>query len=431
MSGADPVAVLEACLARIAARNPALNAFLAVDTDGARQAALASSERIARGHAISPVDGLPIGIKANIAVAAMPWHAGLGTYRNRVATYDASCVARLREGGAVLLGILNMDEGALGGATDNPFYGRTENPHRAGCSAGGSSGGAGAAVASGMCVAALGTDTLGSVRIPAAYCGVIGCKPAHGAISLHGVVPLAPRFDTVGVLARDASCAGAVLAWLGAAPPLAMSRGTLGVLASAGTAPSPAILAALQGAADAAARHGWRVQNLALPGFTLRALKQAALLLTEVEAAAVHGEAIDRDPAGFSNNFRAMLAWGASQPAAKLAAATSLLSDAAVAIRDAFAPCDAVLMPATPAPAFRFADGPGRDQADFTVPANITGLAATAFPAGIDEQGLPLAVQCVSPNAETTLHVAASLMVPRPEQKFFASFFQKRTRPSF
>ena len=130
-----------------------------------------------------PLAGVTVGVKANIAVRGLPWTAGMALHRNRVAERDAAVVAALRDAGAAILGMLNMEEAALGAKTDNPFFGVTQNPHRIGFTPGGSSGGSGAAVAAGLCDIALGTDTMGSVRIPASYCGVYGFKPAQSAVS--------------------------------------------------------------------------------------------------------------------------------------------------------------------------------------------------------------------------------------------------------
>jgi aspartyl-tRNA(Asn)/glutamyl-tRNA(Gln) amidotransferase subunit A len=403
MTGADPVAVLEACLARIDALNPAIHAFLTVDAQGARLAARAASERWRRGAALSPVDGMPIGIKANIAVTGMPFHAGIGAYRDRIAARDADCVARLRAGGAVLMGVLNMDEAALGASTDNPVFGRTENPRLAGYSAGGSSGGSAAAVAAGFCVAALGTDTLGSVRIPASYCGVVGCKPAYGAVSLEGVVPLAAAFDTVGVLAVDVGVAARVLAVMGVAAE-GVSRGAVGVLSMPGVAVAPSVSAALR---MAAARVG--AAEVTLPALDPRAVRRAAFLVMALGAAAEHGAAMAADPAGFSERLRGVMAWALAQGSGTVAAAKALVRDSGAAIRERFAAFDAVLMPTTPAPAFAFAEGPGRDQADFTVLANISGLAAVAFPAGVDAGGLPVSVQACAGRGKSSPMIPAGL----------------------
>ena len=209
----DAVAVTEAYLERIARINPRILAFTALDIDNARAAAAESAVRIARGEP-RPLEGVPFGIKANIDIEGLATTAGVAARRDDVATSDAAVVTRLRDAGAVILGHLNMHEAALGATTDNPAYGRTENPHRIGRTPGGSSGGSGAAVAAGLCAAALGTDTMGSVRIPAAYNGVYGLKPTHGLVPDDGLVFLARRLDSIGPLARSVADLAAVMAVL-------------------------------------------------------------------------------------------------------------------------------------------------------------------------------------------------------------------------
>jgi aspartyl-tRNA(Asn)/glutamyl-tRNA(Gln) amidotransferase subunit A len=349
---------------------------------------------------------LAVGIKANIAVAGLPWHAGIAAYRNGVAERDAECVARLRAGGASILGLLNMDEAAFGGVTDNPFFGRTQNPWRAGYTPGGSSGGAGAAVAAGLCAAALGTDTLGSVRIPVSYCGVIGHVPAPGVISTDGVIPLAPQFDRVGILARDVATIRKMLALLNDVPPAPMTDGPIGVLDVMGLELAPAVAAALAAAALYLLQNGRPVVTVSLAPLDLATIRKAALLVVQCEAARVHADALARNPNGFSPALRRNLAWATAQSPVRHAAALAELHAAASVITAAFAPYDAVLMPTTPQAAFPFGIPPPRNQPDFTLLANIAGLAATAFPMGLDEDGLPVSVQAVAADGEHCLAVA-------------------------
>ena len=159
-------------------------------------------DREATGGA-GPLAGVTVGVKANIAVKDLPWTAGCEVFRERVASSDAAVVAELRDAGAMIIGMLNMEEAALGAKTDNPWFGKTFNPHKEGYTPGGSSGGSGAAVAAGLCDVALGTDTMGSVRVPAAYCGIYGFKPAQSAVSQDGLELCEPSFDCIGPLARN------------------------------------------------------------------------------------------------------------------------------------------------------------------------------------------------------------------------------------
>jgi aspartyl-tRNA(Asn)/glutamyl-tRNA(Gln) amidotransferase subunit A len=394
----SPMAVLEAYLRRIARLNPTLNAFLQLDIAGAQLAAMASAARWAAGVPLSALDGVPMGIKANIAVAGLAWHGGIAAYADRVAAVDAACVARLRAAGAVIIGTLNMDEAALGATNDNAAFGRCHNPYRHGFTPGGSSGGAAAAVAAGLCAAALGTDTMGSVRIPAAYCGVFGHKPVHGLVGMAGIMPLSPRLDSVGVLARGAADVAAVLAVLA---PIAPANATLRyALLDLGTAVTCADITAV----------------VSLPAWDSTAVRRAALLVAEVDALAVHTAMLARHPEGFSAALTAMLRWAAALPAGKIASAHAVLAQAATTLRHAMAGFDALLLPAVPGPAFAFTCPVPVDQADFTVLANIAGLAATAFPMGMSENGLPLAAQVLSANDAVAIELARRLacVIPGP-----------------
>jgi aspartyl-tRNA(Asn)/glutamyl-tRNA(Gln) amidotransferase subunit A len=409
---ATPVDALNAYLERIDRLNPALNAFLHLDLKGAADAAEASRLRWARGAPRSPLDGAPIGVKANIAVAGLPWHAGIAAYRDRLAEHDAACVTRLREAGAVILGVLNMHEAALGATNDNAAFGRCHNPHRHDYTPGGSSGGSAAAVAAGLCAAALGTDTLGSVRIPASYCGVFGHKPAHGAVPTEGVIPLSPTLDDIGVLARSAQDCRAVLEVIGPAalgPRATRDRDSPIRCAVIGLSPSfgldAGIIAALGATIDGARRSGVEVELLQ-PDWDAVALQRLSLLIVEIEALAEHRSMLALKPEGFSAPFRSMLDWAASQPASKVARAYSDMAAAAQDIRGWLADFDAVLLPTTASPAFRFDEPTPADQADFTLLANLAGLAATAFPVGVAANGLPLSLQIFSQSDAMALELA-------------------------
>jgi aspartyl-tRNA(Asn)/glutamyl-tRNA(Gln) amidotransferase subunit A len=207
-----PVEATEAYLSRIERLDPAVGAFVHLDREGALAAAHESAARWRDRAPLSPLDGAAIAVKSNIAVAGLPWTAGAGAYRERIAETDAAAVAALKASGAVILGLVNMEEGALGAVTDNPWFGRTHNPWRRDYTAGGSSGGSAAAVAAGFCAAALGTDTLGSVRLPSAYCGVVGHKPTQGLVSAEGVMELSWTLDHVGVHARSVQDAALLFA---------------------------------------------------------------------------------------------------------------------------------------------------------------------------------------------------------------------------
>ncbi|MBM3487846.1 MAG: AtzE family amidohydrolase, partial [Alphaproteobacteria bacterium] len=198
-------AVLTNALARIAAVEPKVAAFNAVMTEEARAAARAVDRAVAAGRDPGPLAGVPFAVKALFDVAGRPTHAGSKIRLDAPpATADATAIARLVAAGAVLVGVLNMDEFAFGFTTENAHHGTTRNPHDLARVSGGSSGGSAAAVAAGAVPIALGSDTNGSVRVPAALCGTFGLKPTYGRVPRAGVAPLAWSFDHVGWFARSA-----------------------------------------------------------------------------------------------------------------------------------------------------------------------------------------------------------------------------------
>ncbi len=410
---ARPDAVLATYLARIERLNPTIRAFIDLDVEGARDAAKASTHRWASGMALSPLDGCVFGVKANIAVAGLPWTAGIGTYRDRIADRDAACVARLRAAGAIILGTLNMEEGALGAVTDNPWFGRTENPWREGYTAGGSSGGSGAAVAAGLCAAALGTDTMGSVRIPSAYCGVFGVKPRYGAICAEGVTPLSPSLDHVGIHARYAGDCAVVLAEI-AVPDPASPAGPLAVLDVTGRATlSDDVRSAILALVALAEAEGLLEGSMPLD-IDLGRLRRRGLLISEVEGMAEHAAMLDARPDGFSDTFAGMLRWGADQPPDKLAEARAEVVAARERIEVMMGDRVGLLCPTTGGPAFRFGEPIPADQADITCLANVAGLPAVAFPMGLSSDGLPLSAQIIGRDSQAILGLAGRLATPLP-----------------
>jgi aspartyl-tRNA(Asn)/glutamyl-tRNA(Gln) amidotransferase subunit A len=199
-----PTALLEACLARIDATDGAVHAYVRLMRDSALEEARAADARAASHQRRGPLDGIPVGVKDLFDTAGVITAAGTSIYADRVPAEDATAVRLLREAGAVIVGKTNTHELALGGTTNNVHFGATHNPWDLDRVPGGSSGGSGATVAALQVPVALGTDTGGSIRIPAAFCGVTGIKPTYGLVGRGGVVPLALTLDHVGPIARSA-----------------------------------------------------------------------------------------------------------------------------------------------------------------------------------------------------------------------------------
>ena len=413
------VALTKRCLERIAARDARLRAFIQVMPDEARRAAQASDSRRMQGALLGGLDGVPVAIKDNIDLAGLPTSGGIGHYAHAVAQRDAAIVRDLRAAGAVIVGKTNLHEAALGATSDNPWFGRCDNPLRAGFTPGGSSGGSAAAVADAMCVLAIGTDTMGSVRIPAAYCGVAGFKPTRGALPSEGVMPLSPTLDTVGLLAGSAAViAGAWQALRGAGDRKAPLPPTWRVaLARDFPGEQDAPLAALMASAALCARaEGIALTDCTLAAVPFESLRRAAFVLCEIEGAAVHADGLAADPGGFSPRLRAMLDYGARQPAERAAQLRRRLQDAAQELDRLLDGVDALLLPTTPQAAFAHGSRVPDNQADFTVPANIAGLPAISIRWGQDAAGLPLGLQLVGKAGSDAqlLALAAQLEAARP-----------------
>lgn len=414
------VAVAEAFLGRISAEDGAIRSFISVSADQALAAARASDLRRGGGHVLGPLDGVPVGVKDNIDAAGLPCTGGIELYRHRVPQADATCLSRLKHAGAVLLGKLNLHEGALGATNDNEAYGRCENPVKPGYTPGGSSGGSGAAVAARFCPVALGTDTMGSVRIPAAYCGVMGLKPTYGLVSTRGVIPLAWTLDHVGPLARsvadlalftqvmagwDADCLESRAAppgWTAIFQP-ATGRRPLGdiVLGRPSQVDTvgcqPAMLDAFERALDRLASLGAKIVRVDVPGWDPGRARRGGLLVAEAEAAFAHAAEMDTRPEDFSQGFLAMLHYGRDAGTLRLIDARRRIAEAAHAGEAAFVAggLDALVMPTTPQAAFPHGGSVPGNQADLTTLANFTGRPAVSVPMGDDDDGLPLGLQFV------------------------------------
>lgn len=207
----SPVELTRAYLERIEAIDPDVNAYITVTAELALEQAAALERELLDGRWRGPLHGIPIALKDNMDTAGIRTTAASAVLADRVPTEDAACWQRLRDAGAILLGKLNMHEFAYGGTSSITHFGPVHNPWQLEHIPGGSSGGSAAAVAARLCVAALGTDTLASIRLPAAYCGIVGFKPTHGLSSIRGIIPVSESLDHVGPMTRTVGDAALVL----------------------------------------------------------------------------------------------------------------------------------------------------------------------------------------------------------------------------
>jgi aspartyl-tRNA(Asn)/glutamyl-tRNA(Gln) amidotransferase subunit A len=314
------VALVDECLAAIAEHDAVLNAFIAVPSDDARRQAHALDAELARGIDRGPLHGIPISLKDLIDLAGMPTTAASRLRRGHRAAADAPVVAALRAAGAVFIGKCNLHELAFGTTGEESAFGPTRNPHARAHVPGGSSSGSAVSVAAGMALASLGTDTGGSIRIPASACGVVGLKPTHGEVSAAGVVPLAPSLDHVGPLARSVGDAALLFRILRDGPDAGIdaaraderpldSRPRLGI-------PrryfldllEPAVEQVFAGAVERLQQAGWRVDDVELPH---AADTPSIYLHTQLpEAADCHRADLDNRPAAFGRGVRLRLELG-------------------------------------------------------------------------------------------------------------------------
>jgi aspartyl-tRNA(Asn)/glutamyl-tRNA(Gln) amidotransferase subunit A len=214
----SPVDLTGECLANIDRLNPTLNAFITITADSALEQARRAEAEMMAGNWRGPLHGIPIGLKDLLDTAGVRTTAASNQYRERIPAQDADLVKRLKQAGAVILGKLNLHEFAFGMSGTVSAFGPARNPWDVDRITGGSSSGSGAAVAAGLCVASIGTDTAGSIRCPSALCGIVGHRPSAGVWSADGMIPLARSFDTAGPMARTVEDVAVLLQALATAP---------------------------------------------------------------------------------------------------------------------------------------------------------------------------------------------------------------------
>ncbi|MGI8782067.1 MAG: Asp-tRNA(Asn)/Glu-tRNA(Gln) amidotransferase subunit GatA [Acidobacteriota bacterium] len=436
--------VCDAYLSCIDANDGRIRAFLTPTADQARRQATEWDETIGGGGAVPPLAAVPMALKDNLCTLGIRTTCGSKILENFVAPYDATAVARLRAAGMLLVGKSNCDEFAMGSSTENSAYFATRNPWNLECVPGGSSGGSAAAVASSMALAALGSETGGSVRQPAAFCGILGLKPTYGRVSRYGLVAFASSLDHVSPFARNTADLAAVLQVLAGPDPLdstssrqpvpdysdAMRQDIRGLRIGLpreffGEGLDPEVREKVQAAARALEANGCVLEEVSLPNtphaiatYYMIAPAEASSNLARYDGIKYgHRAEVFTDLSdmyrrtrseGFGTEVKRRIMLGTYALSSGYYDAYYLKASRVRTLikRDyeqVFGRVDLLLTPPTPTPAFRI----GEKAADplamylsdiYTVTANLAGIPAASVPCGLSSEGLPIGMQLLGPH---------------------------------
>jgi aspartyl-tRNA(Asn)/glutamyl-tRNA(Gln) amidotransferase subunit A len=447
--------VLERHLAAIEAREPEIHAFNLVTADRARARAAAIDEAVARGDDAGPLAGVPIALKDNMVTRGVPTTCSSRILAGWIPPYDGTVVERLHAAGAVVVGKTNLDEFAMGSSTENSAFGPTRNPLDVTRVPGGSSGGSAAAVAAGFSAVALGSDTGGSIRQPAALCGVVGVKPTYGVVSRHGLVAFASSLDQIGPFATTVADAALVLETIGghdpmdstsipqAAPPITRSIDwgvaglRIGRISDLPAGADADVVARLEAAFEALAAAGAEIVDVEVPAFTygltayyIVAPAEASSNLARydgvryglrVDAADTNAMYGATRAAGFGDEVKRRIMLGTYALSAgyyeayygKALKIRRLIHDD---FERAYERADVLITPTTPTVAFPIGDKTDNPMAmylcdTYTIPSNLSGHPAMSVPFGTGAHGLPAGVQILAPTLgePTMFRVAAEL----------------------
>jgi aspartyl-tRNA(Asn)/glutamyl-tRNA(Gln) amidotransferase subunit A len=409
-------------LERIARLNPALNAFLTVTGPSARARAAWLDRELAKGIDLGPLHGIPIAHKDCFATKGVRTTGGSKILADRVPDHDAEIVARLERAGAVMLGKTNLHELCYGITSNNPHFGAVHNPWDLERIPGGSSGGSAAAVAADLVFAASGTDTGGSIRVPAAFCGVTGLKPTYGRLSRLGVLPLGLTLDHVGPIARTVRDVAACFHVMAGDTPVSAARTEVKGMRIGVPANfffdrlEPDITSSIRRAVQTMAALGARMMEVQLPD--METLNAIGRLILFSEAASVWRRYLDR-PADFGGDVFAALERGCLIPATEYLDAQRQRRKVTKRLANLWTQIDCLLCPATPTTAPRIGDTAirvGGIEEDVRIgstrlvrPFNVLGWPALAMPCGFSLEGMPIGLQLVAaPGHEEALFQAGA-----------------------
>jgi aspartyl-tRNA(Asn)/glutamyl-tRNA(Gln) amidotransferase subunit A len=415
----SPVEITQECLRRTEELNPRLNAFITVMTKSALAEARAAEEEISRGHWQGPLHGIPVALKDLIDTAGVRTTSASALHQDRVPTEDAEVVRKLREAGAVIVGKNNLHEFAYGGSSLISHFGDVHNPWDVNRIAGGSSGGSAASVPAGMACAAIGTDTAGSIREPAALCGCVGIKPTYGRVSSRGVIPLSTSLDHVGPLSSCVEDVAIVLQAIAGYDPgditsaevavtdyvSILKEGAKGLRVGVPRAYffddlDPEVASAMAHALTGIATLGAHIKEVRLDVPTDRTLQAA-------EAYAYHAEDVAKHAELYQLETVRRIRTGEKVTAAEYVHKRRELEVARRNIRAVFAEVDLLVTPTTPLPAPTIAELRANAEAlrpaelkllRNTRPFNMWGLPAISVPCGFTQGGLPIGLQIAGPH---------------------------------